>query len=304
MSSNQNQPRLRYQRVQIEQIYYKEHLRDEFKSSRYPLPEDLKKARNMAIVLMWIELACCFMSFGFYIKRRSRVILFLIVCNFLATLLGVHAKLRLSYCALVAHAMYTISFIGGFYIYIMIDFAITEDGADLSQHDDHRYQPINETIILIGTSIPLLALFLMGIYSIVLASKVEDELEARESKEEQRRVGGGAPKSAPPPLANAPVEVANIQVSAPDQPRDPEHGGRQQTPLNNQNHVIEILQIDEGLDEDTCVICMDAKKETVFYPCGHQCLCQPCSETFKQEARHYVCPICRNRIKDTIKVFK
>lgn len=170
--------------MQIEKIYFKEKLRDEFKNSRYPLPEDLKKARNMAIILMFIELACCFMSFGFYIKRRSRVILFLIICNFLATLLGVHAKLRLSYCALIAHAMYTISFIGGFYIYIMIDYALTGDGADLSQDDEHRFKPINQTLILIGTSIPLLALFLMGIYSVVLAAKVEDELEARKNQEE------------------------------------------------------------------------------------------------------------------------
>ena len=36
-----------------------------------------------------------------------------------------------------------------------------------------------ETLILLFTSIPLLALFIMGIYSCVLAIMVEEELDAR-----------------------------------------------------------------------------------------------------------------------------
>jgi len=69
--------------------------------------------------------------------------------------------------------------------------------------------------------------------------------------------------------------------------------------LNNEEHVIEILDI-EGADDQTCCICMDAPRNTVMYPCGHQILCKDCGDRFKKEARHQVCPICRNRVRDII----
>ena len=55
--------------------------------------------------------------------------------------------------------------------------------------------------------------------------------------------------------------------------------------LRNEQLVVEVLAIDEGgLDADVCVICLTNKKDSIFYPCGHQCLCEPCGERFKQEA--------------------
>lgn len=69
--------------------------------------------------------------------------------------------------------------------------------------------------------------------------------------------------------------------------------------------MVEILEIaPDQLNSDTCVICLSNKKEIVFYPCGHQCLCLDCSKRFQDQARHMICPICRNRIKDMIKVYK
>lgn len=47
--------------------------------------------------------------------------------NWIATALGFYAKLKLSYCGLVTHAVYTISIIGGFYIYIIVDAIITSN---------------------------------------------------------------------------------------------------------------------------------------------------------------------------------
>ena len=58
-------------------------------------------------------------------RRRSRLILGLILMTIFATLGGFYAKIRLSFCGLLAHACYAISFIGGFYIYIMIDYLVT-----------------------------------------------------------------------------------------------------------------------------------------------------------------------------------
>ena len=57
------------------------------------------------------------------------------------------------------------------------------------------------------------------------------------------------------------------------------------------------------IDGEECVICYQNRKDTAFYPCGHTCLCFDCAQRFNREATHRVCPICRNRIKDTIKIY-
>lgn len=44
-----------------------------------------------------------------------------------------------------------------------------------------------------------------------------------------------------------------------------------------------------------CIICMDADKNIIFYPCKHYYCCSKCSTNLK------LCPICRNRIK--LKIF-
>lgn len=118
---------MNFRRLQVQEIFFKEKLNDEWKSSKYPLPENLRIARNLAIKLSVVEFICCLSSFGFYIRRRSRLILAMIIFNFFFTCIGLRAKTKLSYWGLLIHATYTISVIGGFYIYIFIDFAITGD---------------------------------------------------------------------------------------------------------------------------------------------------------------------------------
>ena len=115
---------LRVRRVRIREIYFKEHICEEFRNSRYPLPENIRKSRNIAIRLGAIELVCCIASLAFYARRRSRIILALIIMTWIATGFGFMAKLKLSYAVLLAHACYTISVLGGFYIYIIIFFKL------------------------------------------------------------------------------------------------------------------------------------------------------------------------------------
>ena len=91
------------------------------------MPENIRKGRNTAIILGFIEFVCCLASFGFYARRRSRVILALIIFSWISTSCGFYSKLKLSYCGLLTHACFAISFIGGFYIYIMIDFIVIGD---------------------------------------------------------------------------------------------------------------------------------------------------------------------------------
>jgi uncharacterized membrane-anchored protein len=109
-------------------------------------------------------------SIAFYARRRSRLILVIIILTVLATIYGFFSKLRLSYCGLLTHALYTISIIGGFYIYIIVDYFLSSD----SNGDDKHF--MGDTAIMLITSIPLLGLFVMGIYSAYLLIKLDEEL--------------------------------------------------------------------------------------------------------------------------------
>jgi len=84
---------LRVRRVRIKEIYFKDHICDEFKNSRYPLPENIRKSRNYAIRLGLIEFMCCIASLAFYARRRSRIILALIVMTWFSTAFGFLSKL-------------------------------------------------------------------------------------------------------------------------------------------------------------------------------------------------------------------
>ena len=54
--------------------------------------------------------------------------------------------------------------------------------------------------------------------------------------------------------------------------------------------------------EDQCVLCLDAPKDHIIIPCGHQCVCEACAEKLKK-ARNPLCPFCRAPINATHKVF-
>ena len=55
-------------------------------------------------------------------------------------------------------------------------------------------------------------------------------------------------------------------------------------------------------DETLCVLCLDAPKDHIIIPCGHQCVCGACAEKLKR-VRNPACPICREPINATFKVF-
>jgi hypothetical protein len=147
-------------------------LSDEWKRSKYAMPENIRRTRNIAISLGFIEFVCCILAIGFYIRRRSRVIIVFIVIAFIASILGMWAKLRLSFWGLATHAALTIAVIGAFYIYLIIEFALGIDSKTKGG--------LNETIILILLSLPLLLIFVLGIYSLVLLLEIDEELEERE----------------------------------------------------------------------------------------------------------------------------
>lgn len=257
--------KLKFLQIEQDNVFFKDALSDEFKGSRYAMPDNVRQARNIAIILGFIEIVCCVLSVPFYMRRKSRAILALIIIAFLASAFGMWAKLRLSFWGLAVHATFTIAVIGGFYIYTVIEMCM---GIDSHQETGG----MNEQTILVLMSLPLLFIFIMGIYSLVLLIYVDDELESRKVHEEGS--DGEADDGGAPDLAR-------------------------------KEHIIELLQIDEKqLDKNECIICLDRPKDNIFYPCGHKQICGPCGRDFMAQARHKVCPVCRNRVQDIIRVYE
>ncbi|KAJ1817553.1 hypothetical protein LPJ56_004040, partial [Coemansia sp. RSA 2599] len=58
-----------------------------------------------------------------------------------------------------------------------------------------------------------------------------------------------------------------------------------------------------GADENLCKICWDAATNVVFTPCGHLCTCLECAGLIMKRERRE-CPICREFIRDYIRVFR
>ncbi|CAK1599697.1 unnamed protein product [Parnassius mnemosyne] len=66
--------------------------------------------------------------------------------------------------------------------------------------------------------------------------------------------------------------------------------------IHNCSGVLDTEK-DQDVLEGECVVCMDAKSEVVFVPCGHMCCCQSCG---MQQID--LCPMCRINIERKIKV--
>jgi hypothetical protein len=68
--------------------------------------------------------------------------------------------------------------------------------------------------------------------------------------------------------------IALTGVNANDSERNPRPSNSTYLPLHNEDLMIEILDVSpEQFEDNACVICLTNPKNSVFYPCGHQCLC-------------------------------
>jgi hypothetical protein len=71
--------------------------------------------------------------------------------------------------------------------------------------------------------------------------------------------------------------------------------------LDKQNEAdARQLQELSVLDEDLCAICMESEKTHIVIPCGHQCICGPCSEAVTDKQ----CPVCRQECSGVFRVFR
>ena len=74
-----------------------------------------------------MELFLDLASLYFYIKRRGGVVLAITIFNFIFFGVGMWSTIKLHYYGIMAHAVYSISIVGGFYIFIIIDAIIANN---------------------------------------------------------------------------------------------------------------------------------------------------------------------------------
>eukprot|EP01052_Picozoa_sp_SAG31_P035653 SAG31_NODE_4331_length_3346_cov_1.723745_3_plen_123_part_00 len=56
-------------------------------------------------------------------------------------------------------------------------------------------------------------------------------------------------------------------------------------------------------DDDECCICNDAPAVVAVVPCGHCCLCETCATKLKLGSSPARCPMCRNNLQNTLRVY-
>jgi len=67
---------------------------------------------------------------------------------------------------------------------------------------------------------------------------------------------------------------------------------------------MHVLAIPENISANKCIICLDKNKDSIFYPCGHECVCNDCGREYLRLIRDKFCPVCRDRVKDLTKVYR
>ncbi|GMI40017.1 hypothetical protein TrCOL_g2027 [Triparma columacea] len=107
-----------------------------------------------------------------------------------------------------------------------------------------------------------------------------------------------APPFFPPQEAAPQQEEDEVAGRRRDEERMVEEGRKQ----NKETLAIHFggggVAVDAEDDSDTCVICLDNKRNTVLLPCKHLCVCKACAGPTLKE-----CPMCRQEIHDSMRVY-
>ena len=69
MNDHGQMPRkINFEKVKLEKIYFKEMIDSEFR--RYPMPDNIRKHRNIAIILIAFQIVCAISSLALYLRRK------------------------------------------------------------------------------------------------------------------------------------------------------------------------------------------------------------------------------------------
>jgi len=62
-----------------------------------------------------------------------------------------------------------------------------------------------------------------------------------------------------------------------------------------------LHQLEKEQENKLCVVCQDRNKCVIVLPCRHLCLCTECSVIIKRD--HGTCPMCRQNVRRTMKIY-
>ena len=111
---------------------------------------------------------------------------------------------------------------------------------------------------------------------------------------QQRRITGFVPRNPPPP---PPVAAPAAPVAAPAPPVAAPAPAR---PISSDTD-----DDTDDADDDTghpCCVCLRARRDHAFLPCGHRCVCGPCGRMVSRREGPR-CPMCRARIQSVQQIF-
>lgn len=66
---------------------------------------------------------------------------------------------------------------------------------------------------------------------------------------------------------------------------------------------LAVIDTSSQFDSIPCVICLDARAEMAFIPCGHQCVCRACAESHATAPLDR-CPQCRQVSTNLVRIFR
>jgi Concanavalin A-like lectin/glucanases superfamily/Zinc finger, C3HC4 type (RING finger) len=70
---------------------------------------------------------------------------------------------------------------------------------------------------------------------------------------------------------------------------------------SNDSDEVQTVPLDDVDDSEACTVCLSAKIDHTFLPCGHNSCCGRCA---KKCQKHGACPICRKPIESVVKTFR
>lgn len=117
-----------------------------------------------------------------------------------------------------------------------------------------------------------------------------------------------APPSLPPPLIPMPGKA----FSSPKPVEQPVRPRQRPTPPRRTStaHARTPMARTRGPRSDPggeasqeCVVCMERSTDCALYTCGHMCMCYECAVDIVNNQTG-LCPICREPIRDIIKIFR
>lgn len=111
------------------------------------------------------------------------------------------------------------------------------------------------------------------------------------------------PQVNPPLMAQPQARRPLTRLRAREQEDIPPAEDASTIPKSTPMYVNKLLyqELEEERESRLCVVCQDEVKCVILLPCRHLCLCDAC--TFAITRRREGCPVCRQHIRETMKVF-